>query len=53
MAGLGSKAGALAALAQGYAVRDVRMTLVKYDARWQPVHDDPRFAALMRQMNLA
>ncbi|MEO6895723.1 MAG: winged helix-turn-helix domain-containing protein [Caldimonas sp.] len=52
-AGLGDKAGALAALEQGYAVRDVRMTLVKYDARWQPVHDDPRFAALMRQMNLA
>jgi hypothetical protein len=51
-AGLGEKDAALAALERGYAVRDVRMTLVARDGRWNVVRDDPRFAALMKQMNL-
>lgn len=51
-AGLGDREAALAALEQGVAVRDVRMTIVPYDGRWKLVRDDPRFAAILRQMNL-
>ena len=52
-AGLGDKEAALSALERGLAVRDVRMTLVKQDARWKLVHDDPRYVAVLRQMKLA
>ncbi|MEP7138912.1 MAG: winged helix-turn-helix domain-containing protein [Caldimonas sp.] len=52
-AGLGDREAALTALEQAFAVRDVRMTLVKYDGRWKPVSDDRRFAALMQRMKLA
>lgn len=52
-AGLGDKGAALAALERGYAARDVRMTLVLRDGRWNVVRDDPRFTALMQQMKLA
>lgn len=51
-AGLGDKEAAMAALERGLAVRDVRMTLVKQDARWKLVHDDPRYPAVLRQMKL-
>ncbi len=51
-AGLGDKPATLAALERAVAVRDVRMTLVKQDRRWSLVADDPRYTALMRQMNL-
>lgn len=52
-AGLGDKPLAMAALERGYAVRDVRMTLVWRDGRWAPVRDDPRYLALKRLMKLA
>ncbi len=51
-AGLGDKPTTLAALERGFAVRDVRMTLVKRDRHWNLVADEARFEALMRQMNL-
>ena len=51
--GLGDKAAALDALERGFALRDVRMTLVKADGRWKPVRDDPRYDALMQRMKLA
>ena len=51
--GLGDEAAALDALEAGFAVRDVRMTLVKADGRWKPLRDDPRYAALMQRMKLA
>ena len=50
--GLGDREAALAARDQGFAVRDVRMTIVRYDGRWKRLRDDPRFAAVLRQMNL-
>ncbi len=52
-AGLGDKPLAMAALEQGHAVRDVRMTLVWNDGRWGLVSKEPRFLALKRQMKLA
>ena len=52
-AGLGDKEAALSALQRGLAVRDVRMTLVKHDARWALLRDDPRYTAVLRQMKLA
>ena len=51
-AGLGDKAAALDALERAYAARDVRFILVKADARWAPVRDDPRYAALMQRLKL-
>ena len=52
-AGLGDREATLAALERGYAVRDVRMTIVPYDSRWKLVVDDPRYVAIMKKMNLA
>lgn len=52
-AALGEKAQAMEALERGLAVRDARMTLVSHDSRWKLVHDDPRYAAVLRRMNLA
>ena len=52
-AGLGDSALAMAALERGYAVRDVRMTLVWNDGRWGLVSKEPRFLALKHQMKLA
>ena len=52
-AGLNDKEAAMSALRQGLAVKDVRMTLVKLDSRWALLRDDPRYSALLRQMNLA
>lgn len=51
-AGLGDKAAAMAALEAGNSARDVRMTLVWNDGRWNLVRAEPRFAALRASMNL-
>ena len=51
-AGLGDKDAVIAALQKGFAVRDVRMTLVWRDSRWKSVRDDPRYQALRSQMKL-
>ena len=55
-AGLGDKEAAMASLQRGLAVRDlrdVRMLQVKNDSRWALLRDDARYAAVLRQMNLA
>lgn len=52
-AGLGDKEAAMSSLQHGLAVRDVRMLQVKSDPRWALLRDDARYAAVLRQMNLA
>jgi len=52
-AGLGDKEAALAALEKSLEVRDVRLTLMKDDARWSSLADEPRFIAIMRTMKLS
>lgn len=51
-AGLGDRDAVIADLERGYAVRDVRMTIVPYDGRFKLVATDPRFLDLLRRMNL-
>jgi len=51
-AGLGDNDQAIAWLARGYASRDVRMTFLAVDHRWDSLRGDPRFVALMRKMHL-
>lgn len=51
--GLGDADAAMAALEAGYAVRDVRMTLVWSDKRWSLVKNDPRYAAIRRKMKVS
>ena len=52
-AALGDKEAAIAALQKGFAVRDVRMTVVWNDGRWKSVSGDARYLALRAQMNLS
>lgn len=50
--GLGDNDHALEWLERGYAARDVRMTFLRVDHRWDALRGDPRFVALMRKMRL-
>lgn len=50
--GLGDTGQALAWLERGYAARDVRMTFLKVDRRWNALRADPRFVALVHRMAL-
>lgn len=50
--GLGDHDQALAWLERGYATRDVRMTFLRVDHRWDSLRSDPRFVALMQKMHL-
>ena len=50
--GLGDNDQAMAWLERGYAARDVRMTFLRVDRRWDSLRSDPRFATLMRQLRL-
>lgn len=50
--GLGDNDEAIAWLERGYAARDVRMTFLRVDRRWDSLRDDPRFAALMHKLHL-
>jgi serine/threonine-protein kinase len=50
--GLGDNDQALAWLERGYATRDVRMTFLKVDHRWDSLRSDPRFATIMQKMRL-
>lgn len=50
--GLGDKDHALEWLERGYAARDVRMTFLRVDHRWDSLRSDPRFVSLMRKMRL-
>ena len=51
-AGLGENEAAMAALENGYAVRDPRMTLVQLDGRFKALREDARYVALMQRMKL-
>ncbi len=48
---LGDKDSALSMLEQGLAGRDVRMTFLKVDPKWNNLRSEPRFIALMKQMH--
>ena len=49
---LGDSEGALDLLEQAHRERDVRMSFLKVDARWNNLRGQPRFQALMRHMDL-
>ena len=51
-AGLGEKDKAFAALEKAFRERSTLLTYVKMDARFDPLRSDPRFADLLRRMNL-
>ena len=50
--GLGDNDQALRWLERGYAARDVRMTFLKVDRRWDALRRDPRFIAIALKMHL-
>lgn len=50
--GLGDNDAAIAWLERGYAARDVRMTFLRVDHRWDSLRGDPRFANLMQKLHL-
>lgn len=50
--GLGDDDNALTWLERGYAARDVRLTFLKVDRRWDALRGSPRFAALLQKMRL-
>ncbi len=50
--GLGDTGQALTWLERGYAARDVRMSFLKVDSRWDALRGEPRFVALMHAMKL-
>jgi DNA-binding winged helix-turn-helix (wHTH) protein/tetratricopeptide (TPR) repeat protein len=50
--GLGDKDGAFKWLEKAYDERDVRLTFLKVDPKWDASRSEPRFGALMRSMGL-
>lgn len=50
--GLGEFEAALAALEKAFEVRDIRLAFLQIDHRWEPLRDDPRFAAIATQLKL-
>jgi tetratricopeptide (TPR) repeat protein len=50
---LGDREAAIAQLERAYAVRDPRVTYVRYAPSYRVIVNDPRVQALMRAMNLA
>ena len=50
--GLGVTEAALAALERACTVRDTRLILMKTDARWASLAEQPRFIALLQKMKL-
>jgi tetratricopeptide (TPR) repeat protein len=50
--GLGERARTLDWLEKAYADRDVRLTFLKVERKWDPLRSDPRFASLARRMKL-
>jgi hypothetical protein len=48
---LGNADAAFDALEQAYEMRDGNLVLLNVDPFWDPIRDDPRFAALLRRMN--
>ena len=49
---LGKKDEALASLEKGCEDRDVRLTLLKVDPRWDSLRSDPRFIAILKRIGL-
>jgi TolB-like protein/Flp pilus assembly protein TadD len=49
---LGKKDEALASLEKGCKDRDVRLTLLKVDPRWDSLRSDPRFIAILKRIGL-
>jgi serine/threonine-protein kinase len=49
---LGEKDEALASLEKGCSERDVRLTLLKVDPRWDSLRSDPRFVAILKRIGL-
>ncbi len=50
--GLGDKEWAIASLEKAYAAHDIRLQYLKVDPYYDSLRSDPRFAALIRRMNL-
>jgi serine/threonine-protein kinase len=50
--GLGDTQKALDWLEKGYAERDPKMAFLKVDQKWNNLRSEPRFAALMKELNL-
>ena len=48
--GLGEKEEALKYLEKSFQEREVQITFIKIDTRWNEVHDDPRFQNLMQRL---
>ena len=48
--GLGDKEQALKYLEKSFQEREVQITFIKIDTRWNEVHDDPRFQNLMQRL---
>lgn len=51
-AALGRHDRALDLLEEAHALRDVRLTFLAVDSRWNPLRSLPRFTAIVRRMNL-
>lgn len=49
---LGDRDGALDLLERAYRERDMNLTFLSVDGRWQPLHQDPRFHDLLKRLNL-
>jgi DNA-binding winged helix-turn-helix (wHTH) protein/TolB-like protein/tetratricopeptide (TPR) repeat protein len=49
---LGNRDAALALLERGLQQRDVRMSFIGIDARWNPIREEPRFRAIAQQLGL-
>jgi len=45
--GLGDRDGAFAWLNRAHAARDVHLIFLTVDPKWDPIREDPRFAALL------
>jgi serine/threonine-protein kinase len=52
LSALGEKDEALASLEKGCTERDVRLTILKVDPRWDSLRDDPRFVAILKRIGL-
>jgi hypothetical protein len=51
--GLGEKANALKYLEKSFHEREVQMTFIKIDTRWDGLRAEPRFQAMLRGVGLA
>jgi TolB-like protein/Tfp pilus assembly protein PilF/class 3 adenylate cyclase len=50
--GMGENEQALAWLEKSYQERDVRLSFLKIDSKWDPLRSDPRFISLLKRINL-